>query len=279
MTINYDQKIVDATKRIANYYMQKLLDKRGRYSVEMYGYMEKQIEKMLAGSTKADYYLQSSWFAYRGPVPDLDLKTWNKVVMPFFQSAREYIEHKQGGYVRSDDEKKLAVAIEKLYTRIGKNIEPLRVNPKQQTIDYAKTVADTVEKIASYYEARLKKIESKISERKYLATIKGINDLRKEARVGNADFFLHYGWMNSGIIGNLKELDPGIWDEYLLKFFNIVREYIDAKGRGFLVTDEEKKVMRIVKLINLKIAGGLFAGIKDMILPDSYFMVRQGMER
>ena len=278
MPVNYDKMIADATKRIANYYMQKLLDTRGRYSVELYNHIAKNIEKMQVGSTEAEYYLGGSWFAYSGPLPDLDLKTWNKFVIPFLQLARQYIEHKQAGHVFGGEEKGVAAAVEKLYAKIGKNIEPLKVDPKQQVIDYAKTVADTVDKIASYYEARLEKIENKMSEEKYRAFVKGINSLRKEAHIENVDFFLNYGWMNS-TINNLQELDPGLWGEYLMSFFNILREYVYQKNRiGSLATDEEKKVMRIVKLVNLKIGGGLLAGLKDMILPDSYFMARQGMK-
>ena len=43
--------------------------------------------------------------------------------------------------------------------------------------------------------------------------------------------------------------------------------------------DLEQKVMRIVKLVNLKIVGGVFECLKDVFLPDGHFMARCSITR
>jgi uncharacterized protein YaaR (DUF327 family) len=274
MPKNYDKMIVDATVRISNYYRQKVLNIAGEYSVDTFDDIMKKLRDMYFGAQKSEYYLDYKWMELNGYMDEVDAGTWRRVVEPFFGAARQYIEHKQGKYgVYDSDEQAVDVAIAKLYAKIGKQAQPLRANPKQKPIDYKKTVADTVDKIVKYYKAKLKKVENQMGDRKYAGTVAEIDNLSQGADIENVEFFENFGWTKS-FDGDMVELDLNMWQEYVSKFFNIVRSYVDAKNRGSLAREEEKKVMRIVKLINLKIGGGLFGGVKDIFLPDNYFMAR-----
>lgn len=278
MPKNYDKMIVDTTLRISNYYKQKLLDKAGKYSVDTFDDIMQELRDMYFGAQKSEYYLDYKWMDLNEYMYNLDAGTWRKVIDPFFGAARQYIEHKQGKYgVYDSDEQAVDTAIDKVYDKIGRNAKPLRTNLKQKPIDYRKTVADTVDKIVKYYKAKLKKVENKMGERKYAGTVAEIDNLRQGADIENVEFFKNFGWTKD-FGGDMVNLDPNM-REYVTKFFNIVRNYVEAKNRGFSAQEEEKKVMRIVKLVNLKIGGGLFEGLKDMVLPDSYFMARREFTR
>lgn len=270
--------IVDTVFKIANYYKQMLLNKAGSYSIENYDNMDKDIEYMRANAKKTDYYLNHGWMKLGIQMPYLDKKMWDKVVCPFFGAARKYVEHKIAGTVYDSDEQEVALAVKRVENKVGKIGDKLRTNPKQKPMDYKKTVADTVHKIVVYYEAKLKKVENKISGKKYHSILAALDNLRDGADIDNLDFYRNYVWMN-GDIGNVISLDYDMWHSCVMKFFSIVREYIDARSRGFSTKAEEEKVMRIVKLVNLKISGGILEGLKDVILPDSYFMVRRDMSK
>ena len=271
MPKNYDKMIVDATHRIANYYQVKLVQSAGQYSADMCEQMYTDAKEMHDGAKDADWYLKFGWMKLGMKMYDLDMDTYQKVVRPFFNVAQKYIEHKQGKYgVYESDEQNVDAAIKKLYARIGEEKQPLEVNPKQKPIDYPQTVADTVEKIAKFYEAKLEKFQSKLSEKKYQEMQAGIENLRAGADVNDADYFVNFGWTKSNVLWNL---DREFW-EIIGKFFNAVKGYVSAKQQDFIVSKEEKEIMRLVKIINLKVGGGMFVGLKNLILPESRFVTR-----
>jgi len=277
MPKNYDQIIVDAVNRIVNYCEQKLVNNAGRYSVERYERIVSDINKMSKGAENPDYYLNWGWMSLGEQISYLDQNMWNKFISPFFSAAREYIKFKvRYGVIKNPDVQNLDVAISRLYARIGKDIKLLQVNPKQKPMDYKKTVKDTVEKIAEFYEAKLEKIENKISKEKYQGYVEGIANLREGGDIDNWDYFEKYGYMDSYDVLNLNGNVRGTVE----KFFGVVREYVDAKNRkALLFGDEEKNLMRMVKIVRLRICGGMFESLKDMVLPNNYFMLRSDITR
>jgi len=267
MPKNYDEMIVKATRRIANYYEQKLLDHAGNFSVDTYNRIKGKIKKMNDSATDAEYYGN-----YSGELSDLDLRTWTNFVVPFFSAAYRYIEQRKRG-ISDPDRRAVDTAITKLYARIGKNIEPLVANPKQKPMDIEKSVADTVEKIAKFYEIKLEKIKDKLSEKKYQEMQNGIAVLRSGADVNNTDYFNNYGWFDIGV---LRYIDEEKW-ESTSDFFIVVANYVKAKEGMWLSKEDESEIIKAIKMINLKIGGGIFAEFKNVFLPAGHFMTRRDM--
>lgn len=278
MPKNYAEIIKDATIRIAYYYKQKLLDKAGKYSVDMYNHIDGKIQRMLDGAGNAEYYLNGDWFGYGGPLPDLDSRTWNKAALPFLLVAQQYMKAKQSRFgVGDDDEQAIDNAVKTLDAKIGKNVQPLKVNPKQKPIDYVKSVADTVEKIVKFYETKLESIRNNITEDRYNKYKIEIEHLRKGANVEDVTFFTYFKWDHADDSGKLAsdlyKLDKDFWPE-VDKFFNGVKAYAEARHNKLSLDTSEAELNRLIKIINLKIGGGLFLNFKNNLLSPLHYMTR-----
>ncbi|MBP5485156.1 MAG: hypothetical protein J6Y07_00390 [Alphaproteobacteria bacterium] len=273
MPKNYDKMIADATHRIANYYQTKLIQNAGKYSADMCEQMYKDAKEMHDSANDVNWYINYGWYKITMQVYSLDRDVCNKVARPFFNAAREYMVHKQGKFgVYDTDEQKVDTAIEKLYAKIGEKNQTLEENSKQRPIDYVATISDTVEKLTKFYEIKLEKIKDKISEEKYKEFIKELDTLRVGANIESEQYYLgaNYGWMSA--VG-LMNLDYNM-RQVAEKFFNAVKQYVNSKAQGLDVSKSEQEIMRSVKVINLKIGGEMFIGLKDLFLSESHFMTR-----
>ena len=282
---DYDKIIADATRRIANYYKFKLTKQAGKYSTDTCNRMWADAKAMYDGADSRrtpDYYVNYKWMTVGMQMPYIDENVWDTVVESFFTAAREYVVRKQDKYgVSEREEKAVDVAVRELYAKIGKDPQTLEENLKQKPIDYAQSVADTVERIVEFYETKLESVKDDITKDSYDKYKIEIEHLRKGANVEDVTFFTYFKWTHADdsgkLAGDLCKLDEKFWLE-VDKFFNGVKAYAEARHNELSLDKCETDLNRLVKTINLKIGGGLFGGkLKGAFLPDTYYMTRANL--
>ena len=251
--------------RIANHYTVMLCKNANKMSVDKYNAMWSDIKKLRDNAENPDFYVDYGWM--NTGLAELDSKNW-QMVSDFFSAARGYMCVEEYNLDSNLARKDLLVATKRIEKKFPAMVS---YNPsKAKPINYEKTIADTVEKVAKYYMQKI--AENQQQGLAYVVKLsENINVLRKGKDIKNTEFYMDYRWLKPDMQLNL--LDDALY-QTMIKFFATVREYIDRKNNKQNMTHVEQELVARVKQVNLKLGCALFEPLRDMFWAPSHFLSR-----